>query len=234
MTVTPPLATPDKAEMVVDYVRWSSLPDESRAPGARPSMKYPWTPVSTTARPAVNGNFVYNPSFDWTSSNATVVQSTDTETIEGASNSYFWNLFKLNGEANASNDGGAIKINVTAPGTEAWNVQLQHNQIPITEGRKYRLNFDARASANRSMTYTVGAVQDRNFESYSGGDHTAALTTSMQTFTRTFSMTSKTNNGARVVFNLANAGVNSVWIDTSWSKILALLTHLRDRAGVTC
>ena len=209
----PSATTPDKAEMVVDYIRWSSLPDESRAPGARPSMKYPWTPINTTARPAINGNFIYNPSFDWTASNTTVVQSADAETIAAATNSYFWNLFKLNGDANASNDGGAIKIDVTNPGTEAWNVQLQHNGIPMTEGRKYRFSFDGKASANRSMTYTLGAAQDRNFESYSGGDQTADLTTSMQTFTRTFSMLSGTNNGARVVFNLANAGVNTVWID---------------------
>jgi hypothetical protein len=199
--------------MIVDYVRWSSLSDENRAPGVRPSMKYPWTPVNTVARAAINGNYVYNPSFDWTSTNATVVQTPDTETIQGANNSYFWNVFKLNAEATASNDAGAIKIDVTNPGSEAWNVQLQHNNLPITEGRKYRLSFDAKASANRTLTYNVGAGQDRNFASYSGGDQTAELTTSMQTFTRTFSMLSATNNAARVVFNLANAGANAVWID---------------------
>ncbi|MES2902393.1 MAG: carbohydrate binding domain-containing protein [Pseudomonadota bacterium] len=209
----PGATTPDKAEMMVDYIRWSSLPDENRAPGARPSMKYPWTPSNTVARPAVNGNYIYNPSFDWTSANTAVVQNPDAEIIQGAGNSYFWNLFKLNAEASASNDGGAIKIDVTNPGSESWNVQLQHNNLPITEGRKYRLSFDGRASVNRTLTYTVGAGQDRNFASYSGGDHTAELTTTMQTFTRTFSMLSTTHNTARVVFNLANAGANAVWID---------------------
>ncbi|MFP5392353.1 MAG: carbohydrate binding domain-containing protein, partial [Gammaproteobacteria bacterium] len=49
--------------------------------------------------------------------------------------------------------------------------------------------------------------------SYSGGDQKAELTGTLQKFTRTFSMQSATNNGARLVFNLANAGANSVWID---------------------
>lgn len=209
----PPATAPDKAEMMVDYIRWSALPDENRAPGPRPAMTYPWTPATTTARPAVNGNLIYNPSFDWTASNTVVTQSPTAETIAGATNSYFWNLFKLNGDATATNDSGAIKINITDPGAEAWNVQLQHNNIPLATGRKYRIAFDARASANRTMSYTVGAGQDRSFESYSGGDETAALTTGVQTFTRTFSMLSPTNNGARVVFNLAKAGTNTVWID---------------------
>lgn len=209
----PDAATADKGEMVIDYIRWSSLADEKRDPGPRPDMTYPWTPVNAVARPAVNGNFIYNPSFDWTSSNTVVTQNPTAQTIDGATNSYFWNLFKLNGDATASNDNGAIKIDVTNPGTDVWNVQLQQNNVPLTQGRKYRLSFDARASANRNITYTVGAGQDRNFESYAGGDQTAALTTGSQTFTRTFDMLSNTNNGARVVFNLANAGINSVWID---------------------
>ncbi|TQK10449.1 carbohydrate binding domain-containing protein [Herbaspirillum sp. SJZ107] len=209
----PTATTPDKGEMVVDYIRWSSLPDENRDPGPRPAMKYPWTPVNTAARPAVNGNFVYNPSFDWTSSNTVVTQNPEVETIAGVTNTYFWNLFKSDGDASASNDGGAIRINVTNPGTQGWNVQLQHNNVPLTAGRKYRISFDARASTNRTMTYTVGAGQDRSYESYSGGDQSADLTTNMQSFTRTFSMLSATNNGARIVFNLANAGANSVWID---------------------
>lgn len=209
----PDATTPDKAEMVIDYIRWSSLPDEKRDAGPRPAMTYPWTPSSTLARPAVNGNLIYNPSFDWTASNTVVGQNPDAETIQGAANSYFWNLFKLNGEASASNDGGAIKIDITNPGTEAWNVQLQHNNIPLTSGRKYRISFDARSSTSRTMTYTVGAGQDRNFESYSGGDHTVELTTGVQRFTRTFDMQGATNNAARVVFNLAKAGNNAVWID---------------------
>ena len=209
----PNATTPDTAEMVVDYIRWSSLPDEKRDPGPRPAMKYPWTPVNMVARPAVDGNLIYNPAFEWTSSNATVAQNPDAESIEGASNSSFWNLFKSGAQANAINEAGALKINITDPGSEAWNVQLQHNNIPITEGRKYRISFDARSSANRTLTYTVGAAQNRNFESYSGGDQTAELTSTMQKFTRTFSMHAATNNAARVVFNLAKAGANSVWID---------------------
>ncbi|QNA90114.1 family 16 glycosylhydrolase [Massilia sp. Dwa41.01b] len=209
----PDAATPDKGEMLVDYIRWSMLPDEKRDPGPRPAMKYPWTPANTVGRPPVNGNLVYNPSFDWTASHTAVTQSPDVETIAGVNNSYFWNLFKLNGDAVASNDGGAIRIGITDPGSEAWNVQLQHNNIALTEGRKYRLSFDARASSNRSMSYTVGAGQDRGFESYSGGDHIAELTTGVQRFTRSFDMQTGTNNAARVVFNLATAGINTVWID---------------------
>lgn len=209
----PDATTADKGEMLVDYIRWSSLADEKRDPGPRPDMTYPWTPSTAVARPAVNGNLIYNPSFDWAASNTVVTQNPNAETISGVTNSYFWNLFKLNGEATATNDSGALKVDVTNPGTDTWNVQLQHNNVPLTEGRKYRLSFDARASTARNITYTVGAGQDRGFESYAGGDQTAALTTGAQTFTRTFDMTTGTNNAARVVFNLAAAGTNTVWID---------------------
>lgn len=208
----PDASTPDKAEMKIDYVRWSSLPDESRDPGPRPDMRYPWTPIP--ARPPVDGNLIYNPSFDWTSSNSTVAQYPDAQTVEGVANSWFWNLFKLDGDATASNDNGAIKVGITNPGTQSWNVQLQHNGITVTEGRKYAITFDAWASVNRDITYTVGASGDsRGFESYSGGDQTASLTTAKQTFTQSFSMLTGTNTNARLVFNLANAGLNTVWID---------------------
>jgi beta-glucanase (GH16 family) len=209
----PPAAAPDKAEMLVDYIRWSALDDEKRSPGDRPTMAYPWKPLPVVARPPVAGNLIYNPSFDWTSSNAVVAQNPDAQTIEGVSNSYFWNLFKAGAEATATNDGGAVRINITDPGAQNWNVQLQHNHIALTEGRKYRISFDARASVNRAMSYTVGADQDRSYAPYTNGDVNVALTTTMQKFTSTFSMTGATNNGARVVFNLAQAGVNSVWID---------------------
>jgi beta-glucanase (GH16 family) len=209
----PPATAPDKAEMMVDWIRWSALSDENRDPGPRPAINYPWTPVNTAARPAVNGNLIYNPSFDWSASNTVVTQNPAAETIAGVNNSYFWNLFKATGDATASNDGGAIKVDITDPGTDAWNVQLQHNGIPITKGRKYRISFDAHASVNRSMSYTVGAKDDRSYESYSGGDLTADLTTATQKFTNTFSMQQATNNAARLVFNLAKAGKNTVWID---------------------
>jgi beta-glucanase (GH16 family) len=208
----PDASTPNQAQMEVDYIRWTSLPDEDRDPGPRPTIQYPWTPKP--ARPALNGNLIYNPSFDWTAGNSTVVQYPDAQTIAGVTNSYFWNLFKLDGDATASNDNGAVKINITNPGWANWNVQLQHNGIAVTEGRKYEIKFDAWASVNRDISYTVGASGDaRGFESYSGGDKTVSLTTAKQTFTQTFSMLTGTNTNARLVFNLANAGVNTVWID---------------------
>jgi hypothetical protein len=198
--------------MEIDYIRWSSLPDENRDPGPRPDIQYPWTPKP--ARPTVDGNLIYNPSFDWTASNSTVTQYPDAQTIAGVSNSYFWNLFKLDGDATASNELGAVRVNVTNPGWANWNVQLQHNGITVTEGRKYAITFDAWSSVDREISYTIGASGDaRGFESYSGGDQTAALTTARQTFTHTFSMLTGTNTNARLVFNLANAGINTVWVD---------------------
>ncbi|MDF3036695.1 MAG: Glucan endo,3-beta-D-glucosidase, partial [Paucimonas sp.] len=208
----PDSTTPSQGEMQVDYVRWYSLADENRDPGARPTIQYPWSPVP--ARPALNGDLIYNSSFDWEAGNSTVVQYPTAQTVEGATNSYFWNLFKFGGDATASNDMGALKVSITDPGSQNWNVQLQHNGITVTGGRKYKVTFDAWSSVNRDLTYGVGASGDsRGFESYHGGDQTASLTTSRQTFTHTFNMTSGTNTNARLVFNLAAAGTNSVWVD---------------------
>jgi len=208
----PDATTPNKAEMEIDSIQWWSLPDENRDPGPRPVIQYPWTPKP--ARPPVDGNLIYNPSFDWTATNTNVVQYPDAQTIDGVSNSYFWNLFKQDGDATAANEFGAIRVDVTNPGTQGWNVQLQHNGITVTEGRKYAVKFDAWSSTSRDISYTVGASGDaRGFESYMGGDKPASLTTTRQTFTQTFSMLTGTNTNARLVFNLANAGVNTVWLD---------------------
>ncbi|WP_052770062.1 carbohydrate binding domain-containing protein [Paenibacillus sp. IHB B 3415] len=50
---------------------------------------------------------------------------------------------------------GALQVDLGGSGDEDWNVQVKQGAIPVEQGKKYLLRFDADASMNREMRVLV-------------------------------------------------------------------------------
>lgn len=226
----PDATTPDTAEMRVDYVRVYAHPDETRDPGPRPDMKYPWTPA--VARPALpDGNLIYNESFDWADTDPRV--TSDASHLDGVAKSAYWTLFKSDGQAVLSNDttnSNALKVDITNAGSVNYAVQVRQDGINIEAGKKYEVSFDAWASAPRNFMLKVGGGPDRGYAAYSG-EQTVALTTTRERKTLTFDMKATTDAAARLEFNLGGVGTGPVWLDNVVVKAIGAAAGPRPPAA---
>jgi hypothetical protein len=85
-------------------------------------------------------------------------------------------------------------------GTQAWHIQLSQGGIPLANGSKYRLEFDA-SSVSSSRTIDVRIEKAVSpFTNYSKTS-IVALTTVPKHYFYDFTMQDPTDNGSRVVFN---------------------------------
>jgi uncharacterized protein (TIGR03437 family) len=100
-------------------------------------------------------------------------------------------------------------IHVTSPGTIQWHVDLEQDNLPLTAGATYQLQFWARADSQRSITVFSQGVAP-NYTSY-GLDQQVSLTTNWQLFTLSF-IAAATANDARLEFWVGDL-TGSVWID---------------------
>ena len=220
----PDASTPDSSAMLIDYVRWSSLPDEKRDPGVRPVMTYPWTPSTTPARAAQSsGNLVYNESFDWDASNAFVKANPQASTLGGVTRSSFWTVYQTNaGEAftlgNDAARGNSLKVDISKPGTVNYAVQVRQDGLNVEQNKRYQLDFDAWASVPRTLMVKVGGGDKRGYAAYSGEKIIALSTTAGEHHSFTFDMTANTDTTTRLEFNLGSAGAGQVWIDNAVLK----------------
>jgi PKD repeat protein len=99
-----------------------------------------------------------------------------------------------------------FSINVAAAGNP-FDVNLSHKGIAMTQGRTYRLTFDAWSDVNRSMVVGIGLSGDP----WTNQVVTQNLTTSVQTFSIDL-VANFTNNNSRVIFDLG-AAIGRVNID---------------------
>jgi hypothetical protein len=111
-------------------------------------------------------------------------------------------------QASMSVTGGECHIAITDGGTEVWHAQLTQGGLSLEGGKTYRLSFDARAAAPRSITAGLGQSASP-WTSY--GSKVASLTTSKQTFTLDVT-TSAADPTARVTFDLGKSSAD-VFID---------------------
>ncbi|MEK3921023.1 carbohydrate binding domain-containing protein [Paenibacillus sp. FSL K6-2393] len=104
--------------------------------------------------------------------------------------------------------GKAAEVTIDASGTENYSVQLTQMPMYIKKNKKYKIQFDAKASANRTIMSKVNQYE-KNWTNYSG-DNTFALTTDWQSYDYTFNMRDGSDNNARFEFNLG-LDDTSVW-----------------------
>lgn len=99
-----------------------------------------------------------------------------------------------------------FSINVAAAGNP-FDVNLSHKGINMTQGKTYRLTFDAWSDVNRSMVVGIGLSSDP----WTNQVVTQNLTTSVQSFSIDL-VANFTNNDARIIFDLG-AVIGRVNID---------------------
>ncbi|MDP2159588.1 MAG: carbohydrate binding domain-containing protein [Flavobacterium sp.] len=99
-----------------------------------------------------------------------------------------------------------FSINVAAAGNP-FDVNLSHKGITMTQGKTYRLTFDAWSDVNRTMVVGIGLSNDP----WTNQVVTQNLTTAFQNFSIDL-VANFTNNNARIIFDMG-AAIGRVNID---------------------
>lgn len=171
----------NKAEFEVDFLRVYQKPEYDT------NVQKP----EKVFREALeDGNLIYNGDF------------ADPEDL-GDEKNWIFLLFQ-GGEGSAEIKDGTMIITSQKEGVVDYSVQLVQPDIPLRQGKKYRVSFDAHASEERDMIVCVSAPTNgwiRYFE-----DTLITLSTDMKTYTFEFEMTNKDDNNGRLEFNMGNKG----------------------------
>lgn len=103
---------------------------------------------------------------------------------------------------------GEMLVQIGSGGTQTFHVQLNQPGISLVNGVKYRLEFDAYATASRTIEPKVAmiAAPNTNYSKTSA----VALTTVKKHFQFDFTMTDATDNNARVLLNCGASDVDVI------------------------
>ncbi len=173
----------ERAAMYVDYVRMyqkDSYDENVERPVQLVNFK----------EPDETGNFVSNGDF------------TEDEDLTDDEN---WKFLLAAGGTGAATIGDhEIIITSEAEGTEEYSVQLVQPLMPMMQGQRYILSFEAYAEEPRQMKPAVTAP-NVNWIRYFP-DTPVDLTTEWQTYSFEFDMTEKDDDHGRVEFNMGKQG----------------------------
>lgn len=169
----------DNAEFKVDYIKAYQLDSYDE------NVKKPEAEKVILRDPDKNGNYIINGDF-----------SKD----DGS-----WKfLTALNGTGNSNIANNKMTISTENAGTAEYSIQLVQPGVPLKEGGKYRVTFDAKANEDRTMIADVSGP-DRSYVRYFN-DTKVDLTTNVKTYSYEFTMEKKDDANGRLEFNLGNQG----------------------------
>ncbi|WP_340012958.1 S-layer homology domain-containing protein [Paenibacillus sp. FSL K6-1318] len=175
-------------KMNVDFVRVYSYKNLDTWPDVTTNPIEP----AQQREPQTDGNQIYNDHFsEGSGENGVPLQWKFITNADGA------------GSVNVVNDeqkGKAAQVTIDASGTENYSIQLTQMPMYIQKNKKYKIQFDAKASANRTIMSKVNQYE-KSWTNYSG-DHPFALTTDWNSYEYTFNMRDGSDNNARFEFNL--------------------------------
>jgi hypothetical protein len=136
---------------------------------------------------------------------------------------------------------GQMVCQITQFGTNKYfyDVQFLQNDLTIVNGVTYVITFDAKAAEDRTIVVNVENQatfgQQQYSQDASGKDFEPKLTTTMQTFSHTFTMSKPTDNKVRLNFNVS-ASLATVTLDNisliDKSKMTAVKLHPRSTVNV--
>jgi beta-glucanase (GH16 family) len=114
--------------------------------------------------------------------------------------------------------GKAAKVTIAKAGTETYSVQLTQMPMYIKKDKKYKVQFEAKASANRVIRSKV-TQYEKSWTNYSE-EKSFSVTTDWQPYEYEFNMRNGSDNNARFEFNL---GLNEgdVWVTNVRLKEIA-------------
>ncbi|GGD22628.1 carbohydrate binding domain-containing protein [Pontibacillus salipaludis] len=195
-------------QMEVDYVRVYELTGRDYKEAVEPSVDIEPLPEDAK-QPQEDGNLIYDQAYE--------KEITIVDEVTDAMDETYWNFLTLPdfaGEGNISKetlDGTTFaKTDIKNAGNALWAIQLIQ-KLSIGEGRTYKVSFDAKSNANRTMMTKVSGGAERGYANYSG-EKTMDLTDEVQSYEYTFTHNQDTDLAARLEFNLGAASANPVWI----------------------
>ncbi len=173
----------DNAALCVDYVKVYQK-DSYNENVTKPVKNLVFRDPDSTGNYIINGDF------------------SEMERLDDQDN---WQLLLAGGgAATAEIATNAIHISTDNAGSLDYSVQLVEPKLPMVQGYKYQLSFDAYASANRTMITDISAP-DKGYKRYLA-DTSVALTTEKKTYRYEFDMTDSGDVNGRLEFNLGNQG----------------------------
>ncbi|MEZ0536449.1 carbohydrate binding domain-containing protein [Caldicellulosiruptoraceae bacterium PP1] len=192
-------------QMLVDYVKvYQKSSYNIIVSTPTPSTTLPADAKKTTQ----DGNYIYNGDF---SENIEGVDN-----IAGMENSSYWQFLHLDqfgGDGTIVNDNGTAKIAISKAGNQTYSIQLIQRPVPLQEGKTYKVSFDAKASANRTIEVKMSSGGGENGSTWIDyAQKIFSLDTQMKNYSFTFTHNSDSYKNARIEFNLG-LNTNTVWID---------------------
>lgn len=171
----------DKAEFEIDYVRVYQKPEYDMNV-EKPKQEF--------REATEDGNLVYNGDFS---------------EEESLNDGEIWSFLLFEGgQATATIADNMLTITPTNAGNVDYSVQLVQPNLPMLQGSKYRVSFDACASADRSMITCISAP-DAGWVRYLK-DTKVSLTSEWQTYSYEFTMEDKDDKNGRLEFNMGGTG----------------------------
>lgn len=168
-----------KAKMLVDYVKVYQKDSYDE------NVTMPENAV-TLRDPDAEGNYINNGDFS------------EKEALNDTTN---WFLQTMNGgEATAAIADQTLTVTSQKEGTVEYSIQAMQAGIPLAKGGNYRITFDAKAAADRSVILRLDGP-NYNYTKYME-DKTVNLTTAYQTYSYDFTMSADTDENGRLEFNL--------------------------------
>jgi poly(3-hydroxybutyrate) depolymerase len=163
-------------------------------------------------------NFVKNYSLDGSSlpppTPVIVVPTNRDEVFNGGfdSSAVAWDL-QLHGDAAATGDAkdGKYVFDISAVGTQNYQVQLIQHDLHLEKDQWYEVSFDASAGAARTLEVNVEQHNDP-WASYLKEKQNFDLGTDMKTYSFKFQMTAATDTNSRLSFN-AGAATGTLTLD---------------------
>jgi aryl-phospho-beta-D-glucosidase BglC (GH1 family) len=136
-----------------------------------------------------------------------------------------WNLStQQNAQAGLSRQNGQLVTAVQQLGSQNWHVQLSRGNIPLKNGKMYRISFEARSDQNVPLTYYIGKASSP-FNSYSGFT-SAQLTSEFRDYSSVFNMNDPDDPDARMVFDLGSGTGNSIFRKIKLEELDLTITSL--------
>ena len=168
-----------KANMLVDYVK------VYQKAAYNEDVTMPEGSV-TLRDPDANGNYVYNGDFF----EAEVLNDTTGWFLQTQSG----------GEATAAIADKVLSITTKKEGTVDYSIQAMQAGLPLAKGGQYRISFEAKADADRSVVLRLDGP-DYNYTKYMD-DKTVNLTTAYKSYSYDVTMSADSDENGRLEFNL--------------------------------
>ncbi len=168
-------------------------------------------------------NFVKNYSLDGSTLPPPIVVPTDRDSIFNGgfdSTDVAWTL-QTHGDAQATGDvkNGKYQLDISAVGTENYQVQVIQHDLHLEKGQWYEVSFDASAGAARTLEVNVEQHTDP-WASYLAEKQNFEIGKESKTCSFQFQMTAATDKDSRLSFN-AGASTGTLTLDNVSIKKIA-------------